>query len=661
MFKKALSVNRLLVYLVLLFAVIYFIRVISLYALTPDSWLHAGVGKYILSTRTIPSHTDISYKQSAPDLMWRPQSWIANILFALMFMVDATYMPHIFVISMAALTAFAVNACLIRIHTSRFLRFVLMAGGLAISAPFWKIHPMTITFPLFAAFMVVTADARKGVRSSLWYAPLIILLWVNIHTVTVFIPIVYYVFTILSATLFSKKGRLPFSRGALSIGSLLLASLVSPVGLKIFHLLVGMVQVLQFKRAVASLDNIISYINLTYVRESISTVPYFVVVAYMTILVLILFMAAVRDGKYFIRTYGPYLISLPFLALPFLWVRFIPYMIIATLPIAATYYEHIPKKYRSLTRNALPFVLIIFMSFTFFYTIMPYRLQHAPIPTKNLDLIIKHNLPLNLLTTPEFTGYAYYRITPSKLNIDLQDDIYDENETIGLIANTNLLTKQSLQSFISYSGAQTILAGKEIGNLATSINEQYRGAWALVNFDNNGFLFVNREAVSDSFLSQNELKYVRLAQALGSDPQHLPEATAELESYIKRYPENVLATGQLATLYRIQKKPKEAEKLLFSIPPDQWDYVVLTEIGRLTASQGQCAASEQYYLQALSDRNEQNYSRATLDLGVLYAGCLHDIPKAKHYFERYKSYVLSQEEKDKLQKLAADFGVTLDE
>jgi len=148
---------------------------------------------------------------------------------------------------------------------------------------------------------------------------------------------------------------------------------------------------------------------------------------------------------------------------------------------------------------------------------------------------------------------------------------------------------------------------------------------------------------------------------LGVDREFIPEATTEHEKLIKKYPNNSLAIGQLATLYRIQKKPEKAERILHTIPQASWDYALYTEMGRTYASMGRCEEAETSFLAALDDRNEQNYSRAVLDLAIVYAGCLHDGDRAKHYFDRYLSYVLPQSEKEKTRKLAEDFGIQLDE
>jgi hypothetical protein len=81
----------------------------------------------------------------------------------------------------------------------------------------------------------------------------------------------------------------------------------------------------------------------------------------------------------------------------------------------------------------------------------------------------------------------------------------------------------------------------------------------------------------------------------------------------------------------------------------------------IKATEGQCEASEASYKHALKDRSERNYSRAILDLAVLYALCFNDKEKSAHYFNRYNSFVLDPVEREHVRELASEMGIKLDE
>ena len=176
-------------------------------------------------------------------------------------------------------------------------------------------------------------------------------------------------------------------------------------------------------------------------------------------------------------------------------------------------------------------------------------------------------------------------------------------------------------------------------------------------FDENGALFIHKTRATPTLLEKHELQHVRLERNLGFDPETATESAAELEAFTTKYPQNYFAVGQLATIYRLTQQFDLADQTLTRIPSEHRNFATYTEMGRLDAARGLCKSAEENFLIALGFRNEKNYSRTILDLGVLYAGCFEDKAKAKHYFQRYNSFLITTSEREKLHALAKEFGI----
>ena len=203
----------------------------------------------------------------------------------------------------------------------------------------------------------------------------------------------------------------------------------------------------------------------------------------------------------------------------------------------------------------------------------------------------------------------------------------------------------------------TLLIQRDFGLLPATLSQTPN--WSLVYFNTDALLYVKTSSVSDDFLKDHALKYIDFGRNLGFDPAKGQEAIRELTQFINRYPDNVEAIGQLASIYRITGDFSSAQKLLDTIPEAKRTYAVNTEFGRVSAAQGHCVEAERYFLKALKEKPEMMFSRTVLDLAVLYAGCFKDTKTAAHYFSRFDSYQLPPDERERVRVLMKDFDITL--
>jgi len=434
-----------------------------------------------------------------------------------------------------------------------------------------------------------------------------------------------------------------------------LFSLINPFGLKIYTTIFTFFGTIYLKRAFVSLPNLLSLVNQSFLMENVSTIPYAVFALVIVGCVASLIYFSLKKDTIFFKSAAitlPLLILVPF---SYIYIRFMPLTIVGMSLFISMVIDELLKRHKS-SQIITMFALICIIPYTIYLIFFPLKLLSIRAPIEQVRIISHHDLPGNILTTSELTGYAKLRL-PHKLNIDLLDEIYDESETLNVLLQSGTFPKETLKKTLDSKHANTVLASKESGNFSRSIQTNLSDEWALIYIDSNGVLFVRRNKVSESFLQKHELRHLSLVSNLGADPKHVPEATAELEYMLRLYPNNLLYRGQLATLLRIQGRADKAIRLLYEIPLHLWDYKLFTEMGRSQASVGNCTAAEQFLLRALDDRTETNFSQAVLDLAIVYVGCFQDKEKARHYFERYLSFTIPHSEKDKARKIASDFGI----
>lgn len=639
---------------------VLFIKTVWTHPYFADSYTHLSVGKYISLFQTIPSHYDLSYKTADMNLAWISHSWLSDtILFGLVSMNLAEYGPAI----LLALWGIATGLLWLQLRefqvdwSSRFFIFSVIQF---VAQIYWRVHPLILILPLFQISVLIHLRALS-IKKTRYFTvlPFIAVLWANMYGGYTFIILglqaLFLIFAALKASYY--RSRFLFLQSVAFLASVMIV-LLNPYGYKVYTSAATFIGIVSLKRAFVSLPNLLNLVNQSFLLENISTIPYATFAVIMLLVIAGCIVIIVRDRSRFLAQYGSLLPLLALFALSYAFVRFIPLTLYGVGVLAGVLLQYLISNYRR-----APLWLGIFCAciipYLIYCIIFPFKILSIALPSEQVALVGRYHLPNNILTTSELTGYAKYML-PAKLNIDLLDEVFDETETLNVMLQSGVFPKQTLTTTLDSKHIGTIIASKESGNFARSVQLQLAKDWALIYIDTNGVVFVRRNKVAPSFLKTHELRYLTLANNLGVNPKFIPEGTVELEYALKMYPKNTLYRGQLASLYRIQKHPEKAVALLYEIPQDQWDYRLFTEMGRLQASMGNCIASEQFLLRALDGRTETNFSQAVLDLAIVYAGCFQDKDKAQHYFERYLTFTIPHTEKEKARKIASDFGITVE-
>jgi tetratricopeptide (TPR) repeat protein len=666
---KRIPGEKFLLILILFLCLFYNFRYISSHLISADSWTHLGIGKYIVENKSIPTHKDISYKKVDLSLEFISHSWLSDVILYLG-TINQTVGLFFLVFPTFFLSLFLLHQILNLYRISVKLQVLSLVPVLVIGTNYWKIHPFIFMIPLLLSIILVYFLWKKGEIKTIWFLPLLTILWANMAGGFIVIPL-FFLFLIILIELghfliinfFSRpkegKGTRPIKSLVISFLIASFSTLINPFGIRIWIYTFTVLAIVQANRQIVSLPGALISLNQNFTRNIYSSFFPAAFLAYFILLLFLLGLTIVKEKGQFILKHYPVLPLLFFLFIPIVWVKFIPLGVFATLPIFSVLITNIIEKMGVVLRGRIvkSFYLILVFPLLYLCFFPPQGSIFHP-PQKQMDMITELNLPSNHFTTFDLTGYALYSLTPQKVILDAQDDLFDENILINFYSWPLTVSEKFFNNLVGGNYINTMLVNKNIGGLANTLSQH--PDWALLYFDTNGFLFVKKDAVARKILEEDELRFINLTRNLGFNPGEIASATAELEKFTAKYPQNKMALGQLASLYRFNKDFSKAENTLRKIPLNEWDYAVYTEDGRIKAAEGLCKSAEESFIKALKDRSEQNYSRTVLELAILYVGCFGDRQKAKHYFLRYNSFLITPVEREKLRQIMKNFNISLE-
>jgi hypothetical protein len=461
-----------------------------------------------------------------------------------------------------------------------------------------------------------------------------------------------------------SKAMLPKGKPRWLIGAFVLSfltSLINPFGIRVHLYGVTGYALLGSAKWYSTLAGALDATNTSIFKTDLSSFYFVLFLAYFLILLIAFSFLTLRKHHAFLVNVYPLVPNLLFFWFGFFFIRFIPLATFMTAPIFVIVFSSLLKLYdtkRNPLQKVFPYLwLPPLLLLAFWMWLRPKEIQFVP-PKEQCSIIREHRIPPNILLSTELAGYMYYCLFPQKQQLDARDDFFEANDTIGIYGKLTTITDDNIKNLIDDNEVNVVLVSKENDYVTTYFNKKLD--WSLVYVDYNGMLFIRDSQVSPDFLTRKKLRYVDLTRNLGFDPKDIQKAITELEVFHNSYPKNILAIGQLASLYRFHNEADKAEQLLHSVPESQWGFTLNTEMGRIQAAKGSCELSEQYFLKALANRGEQNVSKTVFDMAILYAACFHDAVKAKHYFERYTSYPLPEIERERATALAKEFGISLD-
>jgi len=632
-----------------------------------DSYLHFGIGKHMFADKKIILHGDISFKSVQPSLEWVNHSWAGDLFLYWVSLKGNMFVVVLVLMPIVAICAFLSFRQLKLVGVGSNTALLMVSTAVLIFNVFLKLHPLVFALPLMMLVFYLYLLYRNGSYKVVFLIPVIYLIIANVSGGFLF---VYFGF-LLILLIFEfilwifGRGQSSFGHGRVVyffIATIIsfLVSLLNPYGFRLYLYSISLTAVTQGKSAFSTLPGVLAVVNQNFVKNPYSSVFLTIFVVYVLILFCFLVYVFARYREEFLKKVLFLLPLLYFLVPAYVWIRFIPLATFLTLPIFGVLVSVITHAISAKLRRIIYLGFSVCFVLLLFYLLL-FKLQETTLvePKIQTNLIKEFNLNENIYSSFDITGYALLNLFPRRGAIDAQDDIFDETQALGFYVISSAVSKDSLDDVVGKNNIKTAIIARESTELATGFGDNQD--WSLVYFDKAGFLFVKKSDVDSKFIEENTLKHIKLSRNLGFDPLEINEAQSELEAFTSRYPANSLALGQLATIYRVNKNLDKAVETLLKIPKSEWTFVTYTEMGRIKASSGDCRGAEESYLSALERRREKNYSRTVLDIGVLYALCFRDLEKAKHYFQRYKSFQLSPDEKEKLRKISDEFGIKLED
>jgi hypothetical protein len=144
-----------------------------------DFWWHLKVGEDILAIHHWPT-TD-AYSFTAPGQPWMAAEWLGDVLFAWVERIGGLRGLDMLLIVMSAAVILALYAfCTLRSGNSK-ASFAATAILTVLSLPVFNFRPQMLGFLFLVLTLIALERFRQGRPKSLWFLPLLFVLWVNTH------------------------------------------------------------------------------------------------------------------------------------------------------------------------------------------------------------------------------------------------------------------------------------------------------------------------------------------------------------------------------------------------------------------------------------------------------------------------------------------------
>ena len=140
---------------------------------------HLAIGKYVLQGNLPPVNDIFSYTRYGSP--FAPHKWLSGVLFYLSYVLFNEKGIVILSGGLLATTFTLIYSDRIAQINLRMPTFFLVMGGAAISSLHWITRPHLFTMLLLAIWLIWNERLASGKNISLWYFPIGMLLWNNIH------------------------------------------------------------------------------------------------------------------------------------------------------------------------------------------------------------------------------------------------------------------------------------------------------------------------------------------------------------------------------------------------------------------------------------------------------------------------------------------------
>jgi hypothetical protein len=141
----------------------------------PDVWWHLRTGQLILQTHAV-FHTD-PYSFTRFGQPWVDHEWLSQVLIFGLYRVGGR---GALIVMFGAVIAAAFLLVFLRCPGRPYVAGVITLLGAFASAPSWGVRPQMLTL-LLASVLLLILDRSYERPKLLWWTPVLMLLWVNLH------------------------------------------------------------------------------------------------------------------------------------------------------------------------------------------------------------------------------------------------------------------------------------------------------------------------------------------------------------------------------------------------------------------------------------------------------------------------------------------------
>jgi hypothetical protein len=391
---------------------------------------HLAMGRYVLQNGLPPSADVFSYTNSGKP--FAPHEWLAGVIFYAVYSLIGLNGIVILAATLLAATFTILYAHAVSRTGIRLPVFFLTVFGAAISSLHWIMRPHLFTMLFLAIWLVLTERLRRGENVKLWLFPALMLFWANLHGEFI------AGFLVLGAMLAGWGWDFLFRRNETSLSQGIrlglvttfsfLATLVNPVGLRIWTTVIGYV----------NNSYLISHTNETNPPDFLQ--PKFMVL--LAFLALSVFLLAVKKepiatGQAFLLA-GFSVMSLISARNVHLYGVVAPFVLATTLtgsinvPLVKRF-ETLFAEIESQLKGAVwPVAIIMLFSISLAAGPQgkPNRFDPSFYPVEAVNWLKANPQPGTMFNHFDWGGYLIFNLWPEKrVFIDSQTDVYGENFT----------------------------------------------------------------------------------------------------------------------------------------------------------------------------------------------------------------------------------------
>jgi hypothetical protein len=170
------TIFNLILFFLFLSSLLYFF---SYPEVDPDLWGHLFFGREIVEKGSFPLQNIYSY--TAPDHPWINHEWLAEVILYGIFHFLGSPGLILMKVVVGASIVWILDLIIKKRFTSPLVRALALIWTMAILSPGFNVRPQIFTYLFFTVFLFLFYRHEEGNETALYWIPLLMAFWVNIH------------------------------------------------------------------------------------------------------------------------------------------------------------------------------------------------------------------------------------------------------------------------------------------------------------------------------------------------------------------------------------------------------------------------------------------------------------------------------------------------